>query len=352
MTGGAGFVGSSLAVALRRRSGTPDVVVLDNLRRRGSELNLGRLRDAGATFVHGDVRSRSDLEALDGTFDVVIDASAEPSVHAGMTGSPRYTLETSIAGTINLLELTRRRGGVFVFLSSSRVYSIAPLRALAITEGPTRFDLADRQPVAGAEPGGISECFPTDLPRSFYGAGKLASELIVQEYGDAYGLDTVINRCGVIAGPGQFGTPEQGVFTLWVARHVLGQPLTYIGFGGEGKQVRDLMHPDDLFALIELQLDAIARVRGEVFNAGGGLEGSVSLRELTELCREAAGREVPVAADARTAAVNIPVYISNNAKVGEAPGWRPTPLAAGDRGRHRDGCAGTGASSSRCSDGD
>lgn len=326
VTGGAGFVGSRIALDFRGRGA--EVVAFDNLRRRGSETNIAPLTSAGVTFAHGDVRSPADLEALEGSFDVVVDAAAEPSVLAGLAGSPRYVLETNLLGTVNLLEFCRQRAGALLFLSTSRVYSIAPLRELRLHEAPTRFELSDEQTVPGVSAAGVSEAFPTDTSRSFYGASKLASELLVQEYAELYGLRAVITRCGVITGAGQFGKAEQGVFAMWAANHVLGLPLRYIGFGGTGKQVRDLLHPTDLLALLHLQLEHIERCTGRVFNAGGGRDTSVSLRELTDLCRAASGREVPVGADDRTSAVDIPLYITDNARVTQELGWRPAVTPA------------------------
>lgn len=323
ITGGAGFVGSALARHFVRQAGTQRVVVLDNLHRRGSERNVADLMSAGVAFVHGDVRSAVDLDALEGNFDVLIEASAEPSVQAGLGGSPRYVLDTNLVGAINCLEFARVRCGGLVFLSSSRVYSIAPLAGLPLVDTGTRLDLRDGNAVAGASPAGISERFATDSQRSYYGASKLAAELLCQEYTAHAGLPVVINRCGVIAGPGQFGKTDQGVFTLWVARHHFGRPLKYTGFGGKGLQVRDLLHPGDLCELVSLQLGAWDKVSGRTFNVGGGRAGSISLQEYTALCREAIGREVPIAEDATTSPVDIPWYISDHTEVSGVLGWQP-----------------------------
>jgi CDP-paratose 2-epimerase len=324
VTGGAGFVGSRIALAVMADHPGAEVVALDNLRRRGAETNLSRLSAAGVTFVHGDVRVRADLDQVSGSVDVVVDASAEASVLAGLDGSPGYVLQTNLLGTINLLEWARGRVGALLFLSTSRVYSIAPLRDLALVTTGSRYELAPEQDVPGAGPEGVAEDFPTDGPRSFYGASKLASEMIVQEYADSYGLPAVITRCGVITGAGQFGKSEQGVFAMWAANHVFGKPLRYIGFDGEGRQVRDLMHPEDLYDLMRRQLADIDRHAGRVFNAGGGRAGSVSLRELTDICREAAGREVSMSHEARTSPVDIPFYISDHSRATRELGWRPT----------------------------
>ena len=323
IAGGAGFVGSSLAIAFRARHPTSEVYAFDNLKRRGSELNLARFQTHGVNFVHGDVRQPADLAAVPGNFDLVIDASAEPSVLAGLDGSPAYVLDTNLGGTINCLEFARQRGHAFMFLSTSRVYSIAPLRQLALEEGATRFTVAPQQTSPGIGPRGISEEFPVHLPRSLYGATKLASEMLVQEYVASYGLRAVIDRFGVIAGPGQFGKVDQGVFTLWVAHHAFGKPLKYTGFGGAGKQVRDLLHPDDLFSALTLQLAAIDRLSGETFNLGGGQDCSTSLAELTALCQEVTGRSVPIGSEPNSASVDIPFYVSDTAKAARAFGWHP-----------------------------
>ncbi len=320
ITGGAGFVGASLAQ--RFAASGAKVTAFDNLRRRGSELNLPLLKRAGIAFAHGDIRSPADLEELTGNFDLFIDACAEPSVLAGLDGGANYLVQTNLVGTLNALEFARRRCDQLIFLSTSRVYSIAPLRELTLKEEATRLVLGDVQ-CLGAGPRGISERFPTHLPRSLYGATKLASELLIQEYAQTYGLKAVINRCGVLAGPGQFGKVDQGVFTLWVASHHFGLPLRYTGFGGTGKQVRDLLHPDDLFDLLVTQQAKASAVTGEIFNVGGGPEKSTSLLELTALCREVTGREVPVASVSESASVDVPWYVTDAAKVQSRLGWKP-----------------------------
>jgi CDP-paratose 2-epimerase len=325
ITGGAGFVGGALARAILRVRPGGTVVALDNLRRRGSEWNVQGLIADGVRFVHGDVRNPADLAGLDGGFDALIEASAEPSVHAGIGESPRYVLDTNLCGAINCLEFARERCGGVIFLSSSRVYSLAPLRALPVTAGPTRLDLPEGAAGApGLSRAGISEQFAVDGPRSYYGASKLAAELLCQEYAAHGKLPVVINRCGVIAGPGQFGKTDQGVFTLWVARHAFGRPLKYTGFGGKGLQVRDLLHPADLADLVLRQLESVQRLSGRTFNVGGGRAGAVSLQEYTRLCRDATGREVPIAEEAATAEVDIPWYITDHARVSEILGWSPT----------------------------
>lgn len=323
ITGGAGFVGSNLAFAFKHEHPPCDVVVFDNLHRRGSEHNLAALKKHGIEFIHGDIRLSADFEQLTGEFDVLIEASAEPSVLAGVGGSNRYVLDTNLKGTLNCLEFARKHAETFLFLSTSRVYSIDPLRQIPLREGETRFLHETNADHPGLTPNGINESFPTHTARSLYGATKLASELVIQEYSYLYGLKSVINRCGVIAGPGQFGKVDQGVFTLWVANHFFNRTLKYTGFSGKGKQVRDLLHPADLYALISKQLAVKTELRGEIYNVGGGLGISTSLCELTSLCREATGTTLRIETDSTTNMMDIPWYVSDCSKASSRFGWQP-----------------------------
>jgi CDP-paratose 2-epimerase len=321
VTGGCGFVGASISLALASRNPDWELVAFDNLRRRGSELNLPRLRPAGVDFVHGDVRESRDLLGVS-RIDALIECSAEPAVLAGFE-SPDYVVSTNLLGAYNCLELARRDDALFVFLSTSRVYPTDALRGLNLIETETRFELAPVQNVPGVSLEGISEAFPLDGARTLYGTTKLAGELLTAEYADAFGLRSVVNRCGVIAGPWQMGKVDQGVFTHWVLSHYFGRPLSYFGYGGAGKQVRDLLYVDDLVDLIEEQLLQAERWTGFNGNAGGGLECSLSLLEATNLCRELTGNEVPIDAVDEPRAGDVPLFISDCRRLFERTAWRP-----------------------------
>lgn len=321
VTGGAGFIGGNLVVALAERHPEWEIVALDNLMRRGSELNLARLREAGVEFVHGDVREPADLAAA-GSFDAMVECSAEPSVLAGFADTS-YSVQTNLLGAFNCLERARAENAFLVFLSTSRVYPVAPQLELALEEGETRFELAASQPVAGAGPAGISEDFPTAGARTLYGATKLSAEHLIEEYADAFGLRAVTNRCGVIAGPWQMGKVDQGVFSWWLLSHLFDRPLTYIGYGGSGKQVRDLLHVDDLIDLVEEQLGDTERWSGVVANVGGGRECSLSLLETTALCRELTGNEMAIGTEAETRPGDVPVYLSDCGRLHSLTSWRP-----------------------------
>jgi CDP-paratose 2-epimerase len=322
VTGGAGFVGSNIAVRWKRHFPNVDVVAFDNLKRRGSELALPRLRSEGVSFCHGDIRATEDLETI-GSVDLLIECSAEPSVHAGYHDSPAYLVNTNLIGLINCLEHLRRTGGDLVFLSSSRVYPIGPLRDLPLERNVDRLAPRSTPDRLGFSEAGIGENFSLAGARSLYGTTKLASELLIEEYRSMYGLRALIDRCGVIAGPWQMGKVDQGFVVLWVARHVFGGPLSYTGFGGEGLQVRDILHVADLFDLLTKQVSDIAALDGSIFNVGGGRAVSASLRELTRYCFEITGRSIEIGQVPDTRPADIPWYISDHRLVTNATGWKP-----------------------------
>ena len=321
VTGGAGFVGGNLCVELAGRHSGWEVVALDNLHRAGSELNLPRLEAAGVRFVRGDVREPADLDEA-GPCDALVECSAEPSALSGYSDTS-YPFETNLVGAFNCLEHARSHGAHFVFLSTSRVYPLAPLRALRLREGATRFELEQRQTVVGASPEGISEGFPLEGARTLYGTTKLAAELLIAEYAEAFGLRTVVDRCGVIAGPWQMGRVDQGVFAWWLLSHRFGRSLSYIGYGGGGKQVRDLLHVADVAGLVEEQLADPERWSGVTANVGGGRESSLSLLETTRICRELTGSEVPVASEPEERRGDVPLYISDCSHLFGITSWRP-----------------------------
>jgi len=246
---------------------------------------------------------------------------------SGVDGDTGYLVHTNLTGAYNCLELARRDGAFVVFLSTSRVYPVAPQVGLRLEEAETRFELAADQEVRGVSPAGISEDFPLEGARTLYGATKLAAELLIEEYRAALGVPAVIDRCGVIAGPWQMGKVDQGVFTHWLLAHHFGNPLTYIGFGGEGKQVRDLLHVEDLVDLVERQLLAPEEWDGRTVNVGGGREISLSLRETTEICRRLTGNEVPITPVAETRQGDVPIYLSDCERIFNLDEWRPSRSA-------------------------
>ena len=323
ITGGAGFVGSNLACAFRRDLDNTSIVALDNLKRRGSELALSRLGQAGVEFLHGDIRNPEDL-AEAGPFDLLIECSAEPSVHAGYDSRPAYLVNTNLVGTTHCLDAARRHGADVVLLSSSRVYPIGGLRSLPLETVGQRLDIQTDQSGPGWSSIGVSEDFPLEGARSLYGATKLASELLLTEYGEMYRLRTITNRCGVLTGPWQMGKMDQGFMVLWAARHLYGGPLAYIGFDGHGHQVRDILHVIDLYNLLRHQLEHIDIANGQTFNVGGGRGVSTSLAELTRLCEKHSGTHLDIGIDLGTRDADVPWYVTDSTRVMSAFDWKPT----------------------------
>ncbi len=320
--GGAGFIGSSLAINLKKHHPHWKIICFDNLRRRGSELNLNRLKNLGIEFIHGDIRSPSDLEPGMFNIDTIIDCSAEPSVIAGFA-SPQYVLQTNLLGTINVLELARQIHARLLFLSTSRVYPIETLKSVNLVEQPTRFTIASEQAIPGVSHLGIAEEFPLQSYRSLYGTTKLASEMLIEEYRQAYNLQAIVNRCGVITGPWQMGKVDQGVFVLWLAAHYFEKSLSYIGYSGTGKQVRDLLHIDDLLSLIDYQLEHFSELDGDVLNVGGGANNSISLLETTKLCEAITGKSIPIKSEETARQGDIPIFITDSSKIISKTGWKP-----------------------------
>ena len=321
ITGGCGFIGSNLALAFRRRGDR--VIALDNLSRRGSEILRDRVQAAGVEFIRGDIRNTADLDQVPGPVDLLIECSAEPSVLVGIKGADaEFMVQNNLVGSLHCFEFARRRGVPVIFLSTSRVYPYDILNRQPYREEATRIVPAGSGP--GFGPDGVGLDFPMDGARSLYGATKLASEIVLQEYSRQYGLPAVINRCGVVAGPWQLGKQDQGVFTFWLVSHLLERPLGYIGFGGQGKQVRDLLHIDDLIDLVLLQSRQISGFRGEIFPAGGGPGTSLSLCETTDLCRKITGKRIPIAAQPDNRPADVVWFVTDNRPTTNRLGWRPT----------------------------
>lgn len=328
ITGICGFVGGVLAKELPSLTEGLEIVGLDNLSRSGSELNRRRL-SSNARVLHGDIRNPSDLESLP-KVDWVIDAAANPSVLAGVEGtvSSRQLMEHNLVGTLNLLEYCKRVQAGMVMLSTSRVYSLAELAALPLDVPDSGFlpRLAEAK-APGLSEKGVSEAFSTQPPLSLYGSAKLASELVAQEYAHAFGLPIHINRCGVLAGAGQFGKPDQGIFSFWIHSYRRRRPLKYIGFGGMGHQVRDCLHPRDLAALIAKQL-CCGEKGPTLVNVSGGVGNSISLARLSEWCASRFG-PYEVKGEGATRQFDVPWLVLDSSQAQAEWGWTvSTPLEA------------------------
>jgi len=324
ITGICGFVGSSLAQAWIGSDSDITIYGLDNFSRPGSEENRVHLQKLGIKLFHGDIRVASDFETLP-VVDWVIDAAANPSVMAGVDGytSSRQLIEHNLLGTVNILEYCKKHRAGFIMLSTSRVYSITPLSNLIVEPVAQAFRLSAGQILPpGLSSAGVSETFSRAAPISLYGSTKLASEILALEYGETFNFPVWINRCGVLAGAGQFGKPDQGIFAYWINAYLRRRPLKYIGFGGSGFQVRDCLHPRDMLPLLRKQTATSSEYKVRLVNIGGGNSNAMSLAELSAWCANRFGSH-SIASEPEIRRFDIPWLIMDCSLADQIWNWKP-----------------------------
>ena len=354
ITGICGFTGSTLARELAKEGN--EVCGLDNFLREGSRGNVEPLRKLGIRVEEGDIRNEADLAKMP-KVDWVLDCAAEPSVLAGVSsGMGSYELmDHNLIGTIRVLELCKKIQAGFVLMSTSRVYSVAKLAAVKVEQkGDRRWEIVDgvvreregeregrwqsekrkaeKSEIVGLTSKGISEEFSTEPPVSLYGASKRCAELLALEYGEAFGFPVWINRCGVLAGKGQFGKADQGIFSYWIRSWKENRPLRYIGFGGTGAQVRDCLHPVDLVPVLKKQMTVSVNVNVErerrleggvdyrICNFGGGVGNSCSLRQLSEWCEKRFGPR-KVESDPKPRPYDLPWVVLDSSRAKKIWDW-------------------------------
>ena len=304
ITGGCGFIGSNLAFYLKNFC---KVSILDNLSRRGSEINfknLKRSESEGGSGVKIYIQDITNIKSLNRLpkYDLIIDCCAEPSVEASKENLNKI-FNINLVGTLNLLNKCVADKSKIIFLSTSRVYSIIDLKKLK-------------------KPKIINQKYSTEGPKSVYGFTKLASEDLIKEFSYLFKIKYLINRCGVVSGPGQFGKTDQGFVSLWVWKHINKFPLLYKGYNGSGRQVRDVLHINDLCELIYLQIKKINKINNQTFLIGGGKNNSVNLIKLTEICRKITGNFCKVVKDYKISNYDIPFFICDNKKIYKFYKWR------------------------------
>ncbi len=304
ITGGCGFIGSNLAFYLKNFF---KVSILDNLSRRGSEINFKNLKrsegegGSGVKIYIQDITNIKSLNRLP-KYDLIIDCCAEPSVEASKENLNKI-FNINLVGTLNLLNKCVADKSKIIFLSTSRVYSIIDLKKLK-------------------KPKIINQKYSTEGPKSIYGFTKLASEDLIKEFSYLFKIKYLINRLGVVSGPGQFGKTDQGYVSLWVWKHINKFPLLYKGYNGSGRQVRDVLHINDLCELIYLQIKKISKINNQTFLIGGGKNNSVNLIKLTEMCRKITGNFCKVVKDYKISNYDIPFFICDNNKIYKFYKWR------------------------------
>jgi len=309
IAGGCGFIGMNLSIYLKEKN--IKVVSIDNLYRNGSKLNEQKLSKLKIKNYRIDIKNLNKQKI--GKFDFIIDCCAEPSVEVSKFELDRV-VNTNLIGTFNLLKKAIKDGSNFIFLSSSRVYSIKHLRSL-VKNLNIKKKLNQKTEV--------NEKFSTISPKSLYGFTKLSSEDLIKELSFTFNLKYIINRFGVVSGPGQMGKVDQGFLSLWVWKHICKEKLSYIGFGGYGNQKRDVLHINDLNEIIYKQLKKIKSTYNVSFNIGGGKKNLISLNELTTLCQKISGNKIAINSIRKTSVYDIPYYCSSIKKVYKYYKWKP-----------------------------
>ena len=310
VTGGCGFVGANLCLSLRKNN--HKVFSLDNLVRKSSKINLKILNKNRIKNYNFDVMNFKKINKLP-KFELIIDCCAEAAVEVSKKDLDRV-INTNLIGTFNILKKANKDKSKLIFISSSRVNSINEItKLIKDTKNLKKIKIKKK----------ISENFDTLKPKSIYGFTKFASELLIEEFAYAFKLKYLINRCGVLSGPMQFGKQDQGFVSLWTWSHMLKKDLVYIGYGGSGNQVRDVLHIDDFTKLINLQIKKLNIIFNKKFNVGGSLKSFTSLNNLTKICENVTGNKIKFKKEKKTSIYDIPYFITNNELVKKTYKWQP-----------------------------
>ncbi len=309
VTGGCGFVGTNVCLYLSNKD--YKVSSLDNLSRKGSRYNLNLLKEKKIKNYKIEISNFRKYKSLP-KFDLIIDCCAEAAVEVSKKNIDKV-FNTNLVGTYNILKKAKKDKSKIIFLSSSRVYPLNMLNNLVKKKNIKKKILIKNK---------INEKNSTIGPKSIYGFTKLSSEMLIEEFSYQYNIKYIINRCGVISGPLQFGKQDQGFVSLWVWRHLNKLKLNYIGYGGYGHQLRDVLHINDLCELINLQINKIFKVNNLIFTVGGSTYSKISLKELTKICEKITGNKIKIGKISGTSNYDIPYFVTDNSKVSRIYGWK------------------------------
>jgi CDP-paratose 2-epimerase len=310
VTGGCGFVGANICISLKKKF--HEVVSLDNLSRKSSIINYDLLKKNRIKNFKFDIINEKKIQKLK-KFDLIIDCCAEAAVEVSKKDINRV-FNTNLIGTFNLLKKAKKDNSKIIFISTSRVNSISEINNIIKKKTLKKKIKINKK---------INENFDTLKPKSLYGFTKFASELLIEEFSFAFGLKYIINRCGVISGPMQFGKQDQGFVSLWVWRHILNKNLNYIGYGGHGNQVRDVLHIDDFVNLINLQIKNFNKIYNKKICVGGSSQSNTSLKNLSFICQKLTGNKLKFSKVKKTSIYDIPYFITNNALAYKIYKWQP-----------------------------
>ncbi len=310
ITGGCGFVGTNLALFLYSKG--YKIECLDNLSRKGSRYNFKLLRNKKIRNYKFDIYDYTKIQKLP-KYDFIIDCCAEAAVEVSKKDIDGV-INTNFLGTFNILKKAKKDKSKIIFLSTSRVYPIKNMtniirKKIISSKIKIKKTFGENDNLQG--------------PKTIYGLTKLSSEMLIEEFGYAFDLKFIINRCGVISGPLQFGKQDQGFVSLWIWGHLKKKKMKYIGYGGLGNQVRDVLHVDDLSELINLQIRKINKINNKIFTVGGSKKSYTSLRQLTGICEKITKNKIKFNKVSKTSIYDIPYFITNNKLVTKTYGWKP-----------------------------
>ena len=305
ITGGCGFVGSNLAIYLQKELKNFFIFSADNLNKNYSKFNLNILRKMKIKNYKVDISSNKFLK-IKKKFDFIIDCSADPAVENSRKET-QSVFNNNLKTTFNILEKTKKDKSKIIFISSSRIYPIIESKKKFRNKNNSFFD----------------EQTQTDGIKSLYGFTKFASELLIKEYSYIFNIKYIINRSGIITGPLQFGKVEQGVISLWLWRHLNNLKLDYIGFGGKGHQIRDILYVDDFSLLIKKQILAFSKINNQLFCIGGGKKNSITLKQLTAKCQKITENIPYIGSIPKSSMYDIPIFVSSNKKIKKFYNWSP-----------------------------
>ena len=309
VTGGCGFVGSNIAIYLKEKLPKSKINTVDNLSRKGSALNQLRLKKYNIKNYRYNISDYNKIKKIP-RHDLIIDCCAEAAVEISKIEVDRV-FNTNLTGTFNLLKKCVKDKSRLIFLSSSRVYAINQFKEL---EKKIKKNNKNFYP---------NKNLSTSGPKSIYGFTKFSSEELIKEYAYLFKVKYIINRLGVISGPWQFGKQDQGFVSLWIWSHLIKRKLKYIGFGGKGYQVRDVIHIDDVCALIFKQIKLFSKKYNLMLDAGGGKNNAISLKDLTKKCEQITLNSIKFTSYKKTSIYDIPYFVTDNSKVYNLYKWKP-----------------------------
>ena len=314
ITGGAGFIGTNIVKHFQKNH---EVIVIDDLSRKGTDYNLAYLEENFDIDFHrldiSEAGTTEKLLQLYPDIDVVIHLAAQVAVTTSVE-DPRNDFEINAHGTFNILEYARRisQPPIVIYASTNKVYGA--LEAVDLVETRSRYQFKEIT--------GIDETCQLEF-HSPYGCSKGCADQYVADYARIYNLPTVVFRQSCIYGEHQFGVEDQGWVAWFIIASLLGRQITIYG---DGKQVRDLLHVSDLADAYARAIDKIDSVRGQIFNLGGGYSNSLSILEFFELIKNEYKLEPPLTFR-KSRSGDQKIFISDNHKARRLLGWEPAIAA-------------------------